>query len=461
MSKRHPIDELFGQQLANSSAPVPEDMFSRIAQSRRQSRNKRLLGWTGLSSLGIGVLLIAWLAIGDTPELGYFPAQPTDRAPISAPLALAIADHQAALTTEETAVVVTTPVSQPLTNVSINSQTSVPGSEITGSTRSTVNSPLTPTAAITAISSPIATTAIPTDITQEETTATEIEAENEPTSLPTSSRQSIRMGIADALPNKTFGLIDRPKIKLFANHAPRCADFASPFFHFDVEVLAGPAYANQTLLVKTGDSQHHLDQRETSESAALSSSAAIRIAATTRTGLSIRSGLAYSQINERFTHDVGRKLDIRLIIGPNGDIVGRDTVYNEAYQDVYKNRLKFVEIPLLLGFEQQVGKFRLGLNAGAYLNLAFDAKGTVFSPATEEPIAFGQEGELNRIPIFERRATAAWYGGLSLAYNLHSRYSLLAEPYFKSYPRALSSGGYDLAQLYWTTGIQVGVRVRL
>jgi hypothetical protein len=273
--------------------------------------------------------------------------------------------------------------------------------------------------------------------------------------------QRIRMGKVDQLPGKLFKLSDQTDIKLFANHAPRCADFASPFFHLDVELITGPAYARQMLVAKTNESTSHLQQRYDSEMAGISTASSLRFAATSNTGLGLRSGFSYTQINEQFTHQVGSKIDVSIIFGPNGQVVGRDTVYTEAYEEQSTNRLKFIEIPLLLGYERKVGKLRIGVNAGAYLNLFFDAKGTVFSPATSEPIAFGQEGDLNRLPIFERRATAAWYGGLSLAYNLHSRYSLLAEPFFKSYPRALSSTGYDLSQNYWMTGLQVGLRMRL
>ena len=91
----------------------------------------------------------------------------------------------------------------------------------------------------------------------------------------------------------------------------------------------------------------------------------------------------------------------------------------------------------------------------------FDAKGKIFSPATEEPIAFGQVGDRNVLPIFNQHASAAWYAGASVAYNLHSRYSILAEPYFKTFPRALSAPDYDLKQNYWTVGLQLGLRMRL
>jgi hypothetical protein len=115
----------------------------------------------------------------------------------------------------------------------------------------------------------------------------------------------------------------------------------------------------------------------------------------------------------------------------------------------------------LVGFEQRVGQFRVGINAGAFLNLHFDASGNIYSPVAEEPVAFGQEGDRNVLPIFRQDASASWYTGLSVAYNLHGRCSLMAEPYFRAFPRALSSTGYSISQRYSMTGLQLGLRVRL
>jgi hypothetical protein len=263
------------------------------------------------------------------------------------------------------------------------------------------------------------------------------------------------------LPTKNLAFAQQTDLKLFANHAPRCARFANPYFRLDLEVLGGPAYAQQILQAKTPESINHLNKRRESESSGISHSSGFRLAAASNVGLSMRTGVMYSEINDRFTFEVGSEMRVSTLFGPNGEVIGVDTTYLEAYEEHHHNRLKFIEVPLLIGYEQQWGKFRVGVNAGAYLNLHFGAKGTIYSPATEEPIQFGQQGDRDVLPIFEKRATAAWYAGMSIAYNLHSRYSLVAEPYFKSYPRALSSSEYDLRQNYWMTGLQLGMRMRL
>jgi hypothetical protein len=475
MSKRHPIDELFSQGLANSSASVPEDMWARIAKNRQKQTRKKILGWTTFSSLALGICVLAWWALEDNPSLGFFPLEEAFTA------AANIADTQtiAQTDTDHTSLLPPVITQYPDAKQRVSAPLSTPPSVAkvmkTNATAHTLADALSPANDNTSDLTPLISIEN-IAATSPETTVLEmmnrgesiVTADNNPlvneeieSSRVAGPHQRIRMGKVNQLPNRFFTLSDQLDLKLFANHAPRCADFANPFFHLDAELIGGPAYAHQLLTAKTSESAGHLQQRYDSEMARISTSASLRLAATSNTGLGLRSGFSYTQINEQFTHQVGSKIDVSITFGPNGQVIGRDTVYTEAYEEKSTNRLKFIEIPLLLGYERKVGKFRIGLNAGAYLNLFFDARGTVFSPATTEPIAFGQEGDLNRLPIFERSATAAWYGGLSFAYNLQSRYSLLAEPFFKSYPRALSSTGYDLSQNYWMTGLQVGLRMRL
>ncbi|MEL7222820.1 MAG: hypothetical protein AAGJ93_15975, partial [Bacteroidota bacterium] len=471
MSKRHPIDELFSQHLANSTASAPDDMWERIAKQRQKPNpNKKIIGLTSLGLLATAVLVFAWLSSGSDSVLGHFPLEHQEKQPFVA----GTTDTDDLQDDFDPTIVPTAIHSSPSGQVQVqnpllataNSTTNSPVSRsasantpdndpIISTLRVSVDDKLDQSSIASSNNNPNTITELPEAMTPTVANTkddTSLSAEETSTSQIAGPHQRRNLSQVNQLPNMLFKLADESDIKLFANHAPRCADFTNPFFHLDAEFLTGPAYASQMLIAKTNESTSHLAQRQESESARISTTTGFRLAATSNTGLGLRSGLYYSQINDKFTHHVGSKLEISVRFDPNGEVIGRDTVLTEAYDEAYTNRLKFVEVPLLLGYEHKVGKLRVGLHAGAFLNLVFDAKGTVLSPATEDPIAFGQEGDLNRLPIFERRATAAWYGGLSLAYNLHSRYSLLAEPFFKSYPKALSSAGYDLSQNYWMTG---------
>ncbi|WP_367391206.1 hypothetical protein [Lewinella sp. LCG006] len=460
MSKRHPLDELFKNNLRDASAPVPDNMWERIARVRQQKRRRLVLIWSAVGTSTLGLLAFLLFPLS-TPELGHFPLENTNTATASGfdvenPTALA-------------------------------SSTTIQGENVGEQEHTLIN--VQPTAAPTnqrgqkygeiaaAISPKTSATQPIRKISQNKLAANELQhlsssqevveeitpvvsSEEDPPRIA-GPHQRLRSQVVANLPTRNLAFAQHTELKLFANHAPRCARFANPYFRLDLEVLGGPAYAHQILQAKTPESIDHLNKRKESESSGLSHSSGFRLAASSNVGLSLRTGVMYSEINDRFTFEVGSEMRVSTLFGPNGEVIGVDTTYLEAYEEQHRNQLKFIEVPLLMGYEQQWGKFRVGVNAGAYLNLYFGAKGTIYSPATEEPTKFGQQGDRDVIPIFEQRATAAWYAGMSIAYNLHSRYSLIAEPYFKSYPRALSTSEYDLRQNYWMTGLQLGMRMRL
>lgn len=461
MSKRHPLDELFKNNLRDASAPVPENMWERIAKARQRKRRRMMVIWSATGTTTLGLLAILLMPFS-TPELGHFPLEDTTPS-ASQTLANQVPDQTSSpVSSRENAdsqinTSLIAPATTPTVNRGQNQQRTTTSLVPKVAHAQQVNKIIPENQAANVLELP-ATDQEPTVEVPEGTTTDSQEDNSLRIAGP---HQRLRSQVVDILPAKNLAFAQQTELKLFSNHAPRCARFANPYFRLDLEVLGGPAYAQQTLQAKTPESISHLNKRKESESSSISYSGGFRLAAASNVGLSMRTGLMYTEINDRFTFEVGSRMDVSTIFGPNGEVIGVDTIYTEAYNEQHRNRLRFIEVPLLIGYEEQWGKFRVGVNAGAYLNLHFGAKGAIYSPATQEPIQFGQQGDRDVLPIFDRRATAAWYAGISIAYNLHSRYSLIAEPYFKSYPRALSSSEYDLQQNYWMTGLQLGMRMRL
>jgi hypothetical protein len=434
-------------------------MWERITRARQQKKRRRLvLVWSTVGATTLGLLAIL-LFPTTPPELGHFHLE-LDGSPRTSN---ALADTRPS--PDNQAIDLAAPSAIPTTlgnsaEASSRNTTSKKSSGVTLEPALVSKMPVKNKKPRT--SSPVVSpTSAQSAVLLEQATDPDTHPDTDE-NLPkiAGPHQRARAVVIAPLPARGLALAEQKEIKLFANHAPRCANFAKPFFRFDLEILGGPAYAQQTLRSKSPESLNHLRQRQNSESARLSYSTGFRIAAASNVGLRVSSGLVYTQINERLTFNAGSRLFIEQIIDAGGQIT-YDTMLVENYQETHNNRLSFIQVPLLLGYEKRVGKFRVGLNAGALLNLHFGAKGKVVSPATEQPIDFGQEGDRNVLPIFEQRATAALYGGLSVAYNLHSRYSLIAEPYFKTHPRALSSEAYNLQENYWMTGLQLGMRMRL
>jgi len=471
MNKPHPIDDLFKQQLGQSSADVPTDMWDRISSEIGEEKHKPKAFWLW-SSIGIlfitaGVLIAGQFLSSDTHptnintpilEQSRQTLLQNDKAQVSQQLEttpiheqITHTDHTPSINQDnETASATQTTAAKFSTKGQTNIQQSI--APLKGKTQNQI----LPTLDIS-IEPPIQSKSQKV-ITDEPYASAILDNEESAISGP---HQRQYQSVVKNIPNLNFGLSATQEIKLFEKSKTSCARFNNPFFHLDLEMLLGPAYAHQQLSALASESTVHLGERLESESSGLSYSAGVRLAATSNVGLGLRTGITYSQINDIYKYEVGSRMQIDLILNANEEIIRRDTTYLEAYTENHQNNLKFVEVPLLVGYETRVGKFRVGVNAGAYLNLLFDAKGQISSPLSEEPINFGQVGESNVLPIFNKRASAAWYVGASVAYNLHSRYSLIAEPYFKTFPRALSAPDYDLKQNYWTVGMQLGLRMRL
>lgn len=468
MKQPHPIDDLFRRHLADSSVEPPAHLWASIARERRRRRHHRLLWWSGAAALCLSAVTVFLLwpsrptleAFAIAPEPEELPRRPAAMDFASIDLSPLPADREAAAGSNTSPAPVASPTAE----------TPAPAGRTAGQVaRRAGRIPTTPspeaflTLAPEAPTSTIARTPVFQLNTSLPLSALNNGPEEESQRI-LGPHQRDRVTPLTQLPTPLLLSEVKSETNLLLSRAPQCARFREGFFKLDLEVLAGPAYAFRQMRSNTVEGVTHLRNREATEMSRPSATAGLRLGITSKSGLGFRVGLAYTQLNERFEHFIGTVVDtmIQHRYDASGNIIATDTTWSsKRLMATRNNQLRFVEAPVLLSYERQWGKLRIGLNAGAYLNLVFDAEGDFLSPATAEPAPYGQEGEAGVLPIFRERITAGWYAGASVAYNLRSRFSIVAEPFIKSYPRELTSPAYDLQQNYWIAGLQVGMRMRL
>jgi hypothetical protein len=231
---------------------------------------------------------------------------------------------------------------------------------------------------------------------------------------------------------------------------------------FYIDVLAGLAYANRTLVDKNDDLAGYAAIRDSTETSRLGFSSTVRASLVLANGIALRSGVAYSQINEKLDLFDGTTTDIDIyeIKDVNGNIIGTqiDTIVGQRIKTTY-NRLKMVDVPVILGYEVRDRDWTLSLNGGAYFNVLFEQKGEFLSPNLT-PVNFTSTEEPH-YEAFNSSVGMSLFGSVGLNYKVGNRLHVMAEPHFRYYMDSFTNANYPLKQNYWSVGMNVGVRVQI
>lgn len=272
-----------------------------------------------------------------------------------------------------------------------------------------------------------------------------------PTALPPPARYSLGLEPLPEAPARPWAA------KLPAK--PECVKFGRNRLRFFLDAGFSADLPLRSLEAKGHDASEYVASRNATESPRFSYSGGLRVSLLTPWGLALRTGLNYSQINEKFdfTNRNEETVTITTIYDAEGNIIGTDTMRAGGEQRVIAhNRLRMLDIPLLLGYEKRLGRWNLGANAGVHLNLLFSADGEFLSPEME-PVRFSS-GQPESWPAFRNRIGLGWYGSLQLGYLLNPGLQLLLEPHVKYFPRPATVDQYQAVQRMANLGLFLGLR---
>ena len=243
---------------------------------------------------------------------------------------------------------------------------------------------------------------------------------------------------------------------------PRCAPFGKGTVSFFVDLGFSPDLPITRLKPRSQQDGPYVKTREATESALFSYSMGARISMLTKWGLALRTGINYSQVNEKFdfTQKSDETITITTIYDADGGIIGTDTVVTHTPQrTVTSNRYRMLDVPVLLGYEKQFRRWRVGANAGAYFNILFAPQGEFLSPEME-PVSF-TPGDPESFQAFRNRIGVGLYGSCQVSYHLTPRLQLLVEPHFKYYPETATIAEYEAEQNFANAGLFLALRHQL
>lgn len=210
--------------------------------------------------------------------------------------------------------------------------------------------------------------------------------------------------------------------------------------HWEVELLTGFAYAHQSLDAKTAEDRNDLGVREISEFPGASMLNSLLLSYRQPNGLGFRTGLSYTLLRNRFEYEQQRML------GPDS----LQTLFIKS-----SNRIRLLEVPLLLSYELPGKRFHLSLNAGPVVNIRTAAKGRYLIASQQAPLLLEEE------KIYRANVGVSWQAGFTATYDLGGGNSLLIEPSFRSFPQTFTRTTYNLRENYWLAGLQIGLRHKL
>lgn len=424
MSHRHPIDDLFRRRLGNHHEPPPMQVWDRIEEKRRRNAVGASSGFgIFLAAAGIGLLLCFLQA--DVHQ--YFQPETVSKA----------------------ATAVLTPPTSPVHRN--RPSTTSPAAGHTEHRASNV--PVREETAISANRLPQAEEMLTNNF------------ENHPSPSDGAFAQELPSAMQwDAAPELSTMATAMLRQRSYPSPS-QCASFRSAGWKLFAEWTGGLEGSFRSLNPREGTAadQNYADLRNQAELMLPGYSVQLRLAAVSRSGMVLRSGFHFAQIREQLRHikETEERFTIINVLGPTGEVVGVDTVYETIFrEDRLPVRYQMVSVPVLVGFEKRFGRWSAGVLGGALLNVNFNQRGSIVLPNADMPISI-TAAEEDGNNVFRPRLGVGWYAAANISWKLREKIQITAEPYLRAFPQSLTSASFPVQQKYVHSGIALGLRYEI
>jgi hypothetical protein len=264
------------------------------------------------------------------------------------------------------------------------------------------------------------------------------------------------------MPPPSLLTLNAVKVKAPRPHkAPvkKCYDFSRSGMAVLFDAYAGPSFTNKELLVRDAEDLPYRNARAATESDEWAVNAGVRASLMLHRHFLIRTGLHYEQFVEEFEYfdPENTKVQVEYEIGPNGQVVGIDTIgiiYGEDYTHTY-NRFGMLDIPFQAGFEVRSGRTGINLSAGGSVNILFWKRGAIL--ATMDNPEYFTPGVNNSVAVFKQRAGISAMGSVQWFYHVKPRVRVFIEPYYRQVIQPVSIQTHLVEQRYGFWGLRLGL----
>ena len=236
-----------------------------------------------------------------------------------------------------------------------------------------------------------------------------------------------------------------------------CYDYSKKRNKFSGEIYTSVDFVS-TQFEASNDLRDYMQRRDETQTQLEGYRSGLRLKYSLSNGLYIKAGLEAGLIKERFNEEISEEIvEIRpnqlLEITMSGD--STIFIYGDAEVTVQRNQIwrvtntyKSLGIPLLIGYQRQIGRFRYGIDIGAVHNLIYDFDGF---------IANASGSPLDNPGYFRPNINLSLTGGLSLSYALRKRLNLFLQTSFKQNLEQINTEVNQLQQKNRRIGLGIGV----
>ena len=216
------------------------------------------------------------------------------------------------------------------------------------------------------------------------------------------------------------------------------------------------------------DYGNYLASWNQSETAVSTFSAGLLIGLETQWGGSISAGLEYQKIQNRLNQE--QRITERITVYDEMAYFYLDSNNNRIYEAdsvttsrTYTRELQtakthtLINIPILLGYHRQIGKFRYGIIGGVNVHLrnefkgkALDASGQIIDAGSDSPNA-----------IYRKDLNMSIIGGIDAGYMIGEGLEVYLSPRFRFQGDSWLRSDHPLVSRIQLVGLQAGIRLHL
>ena len=246
---------------------------------------------------------------------------------------------------------------------------------------------------------------------------------------------------------------------------PNCYKFSGPGSKFAItaDILGGPGFSPKSYEQNSSDDSVYADAREATENYQYAWSAGVRINLHHRSGIKGSLGFLYSQAGDVFdyTDSLATQSTTRIdsFFAADGTFLYEETsqvlILGTLIKKIH-NTYKYVDIPLLVGYEMPMGRSSIMLHAGPVFNLTTTHEGQILDPMLHP--RYITDGEPGAIDIYKTNLGMSLYFGAGMLFPLTDHLSWLVEPSLLYRLNPVTLDNYPLKEHRHYAGLNVGLR---